>query len=227
MVSAVIERPGPAAAAAGRAPAELRQKEKPRSEVRTFLAGESMYTQGAQAEALHIVVSGRVRLYTENGRNAALLAGVLLPGTPFGLDALIGLPHAESAVAETDCAVRIVPLETVERLVARQPGFASGLLEAMVRRRTAAEKRLARAIIAGVPGRLAGALLDAADGDQVDGRTRQELAEAAWTTRETATRVLFQFAGDGLVRVSGRHIDILDRERLRRLAAGAREARAA
>jgi CRP/FNR family transcriptional regulator len=201
--------------------------EHPAANVSSYRAGEAIYRQGDPAAALFILASGRVRLYRRSKGSAVLLTEILRAGAPFGLDCLTADDYSESAQAETKCIVRAVPGELVDRLIARQPGFATGLLEALVRRRTAAERMLARALITGVPGRLAGALLDAAQDNVVDGLTRQQLAEAAWTTRETGTRVLFQFAADGLVRVEGRRIALQDPVRLRRLAAGAHASTAA
>jgi CRP-like cAMP-binding protein len=156
-----------------------------------------------------------------------MMTGLLKAGDLFGIDSLTQGVHGENARTETAVVVRIVPVETLDRLLARQNGFAARLMEALIRRRSAAERLLARALLAGVPGRLAGALLDAADAGVVFGQTRLQLAEAAWTTRETATRILFQFAAAGLVNVDGRRIEIISPEALRQLAAGARQAPAA
>jgi CRP-like cAMP-binding protein len=197
------------------------------ADLRALEPGEIVYRAGDPAGALFVVVSGTIKLYQRAAKGALLLAATLGPGSLFGVDSLSAAAHGETALAEHPSMVREVPVQTLDRLVARQRGFGARVLEALVQRRTAAEKLLARAIIAGVPGRLAGSLLDAAQGDVVDGHTRQELAEAAWTTRETATRVLFHFAEDGLVRVEGRRVVLLDRTRLRRLAGGAREVKAA
>lgn len=231
MNSIVLERP-PAAPvrasfrAAGR-PAPVGSEPACPDGVRRFAAGSDLYVAGQPANALIILISGRVRLLTKAVKSQALVTGLLQAGALFGLDSLSHTVHGETARAETVCTVRIVPVETVDRLLARQPGFAAQVLEAMVRRRTAAERLLTRALLAGVPGRLAGALLDAAEGGVVAGLTRQQLADAAWTTRETATRVLFHFVEEGMVRVDGRRIELLEREQLRQLAAGARQPRAA
>jgi len=192
-----------------------------------FAAGADLYVPGEAARAVFVLLSGRVRLWNCAGPSAAMMTGLLRPGAIFGLDSLSSECYAEGARAETECVVRAVPVELVDRLLDSQPGFAVRLLEALVRRRSAAEELLARALTAGVPGRLAGALLDAADYGVVAGQTRQLLADAAWTTRETATRVLYHLAEQGFVRVDGRTIYLVDVDGLRRLAAGAREARAA
>lgn len=205
---------------------ELRVESRQDGPVR-FRAGEEIYREGEGAKAVFILAAGRVRLSNRAARGPALVTGLLRPGALFGVDSLSEGTYAETARAESDCLVRIVPVSLLDLLLTKQPGFAAGLLEALVRRRSAAEGLLTRALLNGVPGRLAGALLDAAEGGSVSGSTRQQIAEAAWTTRETATRMLFQFAGEGLVRVNGRCIELLDFERLRLLAGGVRQLPAA
>lgn len=193
----------------------------------SFQPGGLLYSEGEQAEAVFVVLTGRVRLTRRGENGAAMVTGLLRPGDLLGLDSLSQATYDETARAECDCTARAVPVSMLDRLLAQQRGFAAGLLQAMVRRRTAAEALLTRALLAGVAGRLAGVLLDAAEGRIVVMQTRQQLAEAAWTTRETATRLLFQLAAEGLVRVEGRRLELLDLEGLRRLAAGARQLPAA
>lgn len=186
--------------------------------------GQAVYEVGQPAAVLYILAAGRVHLRQRAMNGAALVTETLKPGALFGLDSLGGERYAETAIAARGCLVRELPLPLLERLLLRQPGFAAGVMEALLRRRCACERLAARAVVSGVPGRLAGALLDAAEEGAVSGLTRQELAEAAWTTRETATRVLYHFADAGIVGIEGRRVVLLDAGRLRALAAGARYA---
>jgi CRP/FNR family cyclic AMP-dependent transcriptional regulator len=190
--------------------------------LRRVAEGQIVYDAGQPAAALYILAAGRVHLRQRAANGAALVTEVLKPGALFGLDSLSGGRHAESAIAARGCLVRELPLPLLDRLLLRQPGFAAGVMEALLRRRCACERLAARVVVAGVPGRLAGALLDAAEDGTVSGLTRQQLAEATWTTRETATRVLYHFADAGIVRIEGRHVVLLDAERLHELTAGAR-----
>ncbi|MHB8575154.1 MAG: Crp/Fnr family transcriptional regulator [Dehalococcoidia bacterium] len=192
-----------------------------------FAPGHSVYREGDPLSALYVLLSGRIRLTSRAEGAPPIVTGVLRPGSLFGLDSLSQTSASESAIAETPASVQVVEVGTLDRLIARQHGFAARLMEALVRRRSAVEGLLTRALMTGVPGRLAGTLLDAADGLVVAGQTRQQLADAAWTTRETATRMLFQFAAAGLVKVDGRCVELIDVERLRRLAAGDRQQPAA
>jgi len=192
--------------------------------VRRVAEGHFVYEADQPGTTLYILAAGRVHLRQRGLNGAALVSESLRPGALFGLDSLTGDPHAETAVAVRGCLVRELPLPLLDRLLAHQTGFAARLIQALLRRRCAVERLAARAVVAGVPGRLAGALLDAAEDGAVAGLTRQQLAETAWTTRETATRMLYHFADAGIVGIDGRRIVLLDAARLSELAAGARDA---
>ena len=189
--------------------------------VRRVAEGQFVYQAEQRADALSILAAGRVHLRQRAENGAALVTETLKPGALFGVAAFAGGCYEETAIAMRASLVRELPLPLLDRLLLRQPGFAAGIMEALLRRRCAAERLVSRAVVAGVPGRLAGALLDAAEDGVVAGLTRQQLAETAWTTRETATRTLYRFADDRLLRIEGRRIVLLQPERLRELAAGA------
>lgn len=222
MMIATLEQPRPrlASVPAAKVTARPAAESQPLAKPIDVAAGESVYREGDAATVLYVLLTGRVRLSTRAGTGPTLVTGLLRPGALFGLDSLSQASHSETATAEMPSTVQAVPVDLLDRLLAQRRGFAVRLMEAIVRRRSAAERLLTRALVSGVPGRLAGALLDAADGRTVHAQTRRQLAEAAWTTRETATRMLFQFEDAGLVRVHGRSVELLDLERLRRLASG-------
>ncbi len=190
--------------------------------VLTLAAHTVLYRENEPAPAVYLLLSGRMRLITGSINGPSIATALLRPGALLGLNALSQPHHSETARTDTACAIQILPLAAVNHLLERQPRLGALLIEALLRRRAAAERQLTRALLIDVPGRLAGALLDEAEGNTVTGLTRRRLAEAAWTTRETATRILFRFAARGFVRIDGRTVDLLNPDGLRELAAGAR-----
>lgn len=183
-------------------------------------ANAILYSQNEPARAIYVLLSGRVRLIKRSPLGLAACTGLLRAGDIFGIDGLSCARHAETAHAGTSCAVCTLSLAAVDRLIARQPGFAAIVLRALVRRRAAAERLLVRALIVGAPGRVAAALIDAAEAGTVAGLPRQWLADAAWTARETASRTLSRFAAEGLIRIDGQTIELLGMDRLQKLAVG-------
>jgi CRP-like cAMP-binding protein len=73
----------------------------------------------------------------------------------------------------------------------------------------------------GIPARLAALLLNLADeqaSSAITGLTHQDLAETVGTYRETATQVLNDMKGQGLIEIGRKRIGILDRGRLQAIA---------
>ncbi|HEX7957905.1 MAG TPA: helix-turn-helix domain-containing protein, partial [Pyrinomonadaceae bacterium] len=86
------------------------------------------------------------------------------------------------------------------------------------RRVLAAERQLEDTVFKGLPARVAALLLRESDGDSVDGLTHQDIAERLGVYRETATNALNELKSAGLIQLGRKHVAILDRERLARIA---------
>jgi CRP-like cAMP-binding protein len=127
------------------------------------------------------------------------------------------------AEAVTDCTICVLGRADLERLMETKPRVAIRLLEVVGRRLLEAESVIEDFAFKGVPARLATLLvrLSANDGaDEVRGHSHQDLAEMIGSYRETVTVTLDDFKRRGLVSVSRRHIAILDRRGLERVAGG-------
>jgi len=109
----------------------------------------------------------------------------------------------------------------LEKLIESKPLVAIRLLEIVGQRLVEAEGVIEDFAFKGVPARLATLLvrLSSRDGtDEVRGYSHQELAEMIGSYRETVTVTLDDFKRRGLVAVGRRHIQILDRRGLERIA---------
>jgi CRP-like cAMP-binding protein len=90
-------------------------------------AGEAIFEQGDPADALYVVLSGRIRI-EEAGREVARLA----PGEFFGeLSLLLDTSHSKRAVAVEDSELMVVPRRPFEALLAHDPGLAEAVRRAM------------------------------------------------------------------------------------------------
>ena len=108
-------------------------------------------------------------------------------------------------------------------LVARHPAIGLGMLRSLSERLADAERRLALAAV-DVPGRLASHLLDLPGEATPDGWRvtlpwpKKDLASWLATTPESLSRALARLGRDGLVRVDGDEITLLDPDGLEGLA---------
>lgn len=190
----------------------------------TCRRGKIFYMPEETSEVLFLLKEGRVHLYRITPEGKKLVIGNVGPGAVFGEMALLGRGmHNSFAEAAEDCVLWVMGREQVERLLSARPQIALRLFEALGRRLKEAEARLEEMGFKDITARLASLLLLLAEeqgGDSVVGFTHQDLAERIGTYRETTTQTLSGLRAMGLVDIGRKRITLLDREGLRRLAAG-------
>jgi CRP/FNR family transcriptional regulator, cyclic AMP receptor protein len=186
---------------------------------RRFAKGEIVFHAGDLAESLHLVVSGRLAVWSFSGLGDAVMLNVIGPGGFVGELALLRDGERRMAtVRALDASETLSVLrDDFDRLRLQQPSVDRVLLLALASelRRTSdlimemlyvpAETRVLRRLLA------VGALWR--DGERLP-LTQSELAGLAGTTRATANRALRQAAADGLVALRRGSIELLDAERL-------------
>ncbi|MGE0706303.1 MAG: Crp/Fnr family transcriptional regulator, partial [Vicinamibacterales bacterium] len=207
----------------------LRDLEKPMLEwladhttMITARRGQLIYTPGETREALFLLKAGSVRLYRLTLDGKKLVLSTLEPHTVFGDMPLAGQQmYGAYAEALTDCTICVLGRADLENLIEAKPMVAIRLLETIGQRLVEAEGVIEDFAFKGVPARLATLLvrLSGTDGtDEVRGHSHQDLAEMIGSYRETVTVTLDDFKRRGFVSVSRRHVSILDRRGLERIA---------
>ena len=185
--------------------------------------GRVFYQPEDVSEVLFLVKGGRVQLYRISPEGKKLVIATLGPGTLFGEMALLGQQmHNAFAEALDDCLILVMSRADLERLILNKPEVGLRILETTGKRLRDAEKRLEDMAFKGIPARLASLLLRLSEergSNEITGLTHQDLAETIGTYRETATQVLNDMKGQGLIEIGRKRILILDVERLRELAA--------
>jgi CRP-like cAMP-binding protein len=188
----------------------------------TARRGQLIYTPGETREGLFLLKAGSVRLYrlTVDGRK--LILSTLGPHTVFGDMPLAGQQmYGAYAEAVSDCTICVLGRADLEKLIETRPLVAIRLLEIVGQRLVDAEAVIEDFAFKGVPARLATILvrLSGREGaDEVRGYSHQDLAEMIGSYRETVTATLDDFKRRGFVSVGRRHIQILDRRGLERIA---------
>jgi CRP/FNR family transcriptional regulator, cyclic AMP receptor protein len=184
---------------------------------RRYRKGEIIFHQDDPGGYLHIISSGRVRIYLAGPDGREVTLRIYGPGSNFGeLSVLDGESRTASAAALE--AVTTYVLYRADFLNLLRENFALvehiiALLVERVRYTTNYSEQLA---FLSAPGRVA-ALLVRLAGAEAEVRepirlelSQQELADFANTTREWVNRALHDFAAEGLVRVERRAVVILD-----------------
>lgn len=190
--------------------------------------GKIVFHEGEPGDSLYIVLDGKVKLGRKSPDGRENVVAILGPSDQFGeLSVFDPGPRMSTATAVTDARLAKMTKPALRTWIATRPEIAERLLHVIARRLRRTEHMLGDLIFTDVPGRVAKALLQLATrfGTVEGGHlrvthdlTQEELAQYVGASRETVNKALADFAGRGWLRLEGKSVVILDRERLARRA---------
>lgn len=190
--------------------------------------GTILFSEGDPGDSLYIVLTGKVKLGRRSSDGRENLVAIMGPSDEFGELSLFDPgPRTATAVVVTDARIAILPKDALVRWVSARPEIALQIMRVIARRLRRTNTMLADLIFVDVPGRVAKQLLQLAqrfgsiDGGQLrvtHDLTQEELAQLVGASRETVNKALADFASRGWLRLEGKSVVILDRERLARRA---------
>lgn len=190
--------------------------------------GTILFNEGDPGDSLYIVLSGKVKLGRRSSDGRENLVAIMGPSDQFGELSLFDPgPRTATAVVVTDARLAVLPKDALVQWVSARPEIALQLMRVIARRLRRTNTMLADIIFVDVPGRVAKQLLQLAqrfgsvDGGQLrvtHDLTQEELAQLVGASRETVNKALADFASRGWLRLEGKSVVILDRERLLRRA---------
>jgi CRP/FNR family transcriptional regulator, cyclic AMP receptor protein len=185
--------------------------------------GQCVFTQDEPGDRMYVLAEGAVKLFVSS-RNGGIVELVRhRPPATFGEVALLdGGPRSASAEATERSTLLVVTRAELLRLLRTEDQVAEGLLRTLgtiVRRTTRQVTDLA---FLDLQGRVARQLLVLVGDAPGTARTRQvsqaELASMVSGARQTVNQALRSLEARGYIKTDGRCFEILDRERLERLA---------
>ena len=188
--------------------------------VRTFQAGQELFSEGDPGDSLLVLAVGQLRIsrFTQSGQEV-VLAVVHAPDALGELSLLDGAPRAATVTAQRLSKVRLVPRQAFLTLLHNEPAFVEGMMKTLARWVRLANARHADLLSLDVPGRLAKWLLVRADRESATTfdleRTQGELALELGTTRSTLNRALKELEDLGYIAIDGDRVTILDADALR------------
>lgn len=186
---------------------------------KSYAKGGTVFRAGQPAEAVWIVKTGRVHLMNYLAGGKVSTTCVMAAGETFCcLPALDRKPYPADAVAAVDSTVIRIPIEVFHHAMNRSPAFTQDALCLFCDRLRQVEHQGCM-VYEPAEQRLAQALLGLMKkfGSTVP-LTRQELAEVAGTTHETAIRTLSAFRKQGLIKSVRGKTTILAADKLQALA---------
>ena len=193
--------------------------------MKTYPAGALLYSPHNPTETLFILKRGRVRIFRISGDGRALTTAMITPGTIFGEMVLLGQSmHDNYAEALDEAVVCVMSRACVHEYLLSDARISARITEILGQRLREMERRLSDTVFKTVPQRIAGTLTALAGQQRrygITGRstvvalTHEQIAALVGTSRETATKILGEFAERGFIRLGRGRITLLDADGIR------------
>jgi CRP/FNR family transcriptional regulator, cyclic AMP receptor protein len=179
-----------------------------------FPAGHDVFVEGDAAEAMYILVRGKVKIGCRAAGGRQKLAAVIGPGDIFGaVSVLDSGQRSANATALTNISVATLRRDALTEWTREHPHCSERLLRVLARRLKRAEDELAELNVVDVTGRVAHRLLKLAqrfgrsDGDGIvvtHDLTQDEMAQLVGASRESVNKAMCEFARRGWITINGR-----------------------
>jgi CRP/FNR family transcriptional regulator len=188
--------------------------------------GDVLVHSGERFTGLFAIRTGSCKSVVTTVSGQQQIAGYHIAGDVIGAEGIHAGSYDATITALEDSEFCVLPFDRMETL-ARRNGDFQHLLASLLSREIARERRVM--LLLGTmraEQRLASFLLDLAERYRVRGyssrefvlrMTREEIGSHLGLKLETVSRLFSRFHQDGLVRVQGREVKILDREALQQL----------
>ncbi|CBL44955.1 Transcriptional regulatory protein, Crp family [gamma proteobacterium HdN1] len=192
-----------------------RQVIESRCITRTYPRNTLIINEGDQANAMYMMVSGKVRVYVSDGAGKEFILNSMGPGEYFGeLSLLDDETRSASVITTEKSTFSILYKDDFSKLILQHPEIALALLRsfsATIRQLTGNIKTIA---LQDVYGRIRKTLLSLAlekDGVFVieERLTQQDIANRIGSSREMVARILKELAVGGYIEIDKKHIRML------------------
>lgn len=190
----------------------------------TYLKGEILCKVGGFPSGVNTILKGFVKVFVEGPGHRNIIVKILCPGDFLGLASICGcVTYSYTAMALKECLVCSIERDTVRDLIRKNGRFAYEVAKWYCVNYDRAYSKISSLGFKRLPGRMSDVLFYL---DQprfrlhgiYDCLSRKELADMAGITIESGVRILSDFEKNGIIRLKGKEIEILDHSRLEQIS---------
>ena len=192
---------------------------------KTYKKGQFIFSEGDDGNGFYVVSGGQVKIFKLSPDGKEQILHIYGPGNPFGeVPVFSGKRFPANALALVKSRVLFFPRTDFIGLLSANPSLAMNMLAELSLRLRQFTVQIESLSLKEVPGRLASYLTylsrEQGDSDLLELQiSKGQLASLLGTIPETLSRIFAKMTEQGLIRVDGRAIEVLDREGLADLAA--------
>lgn len=192
---------------------------------RHYKRGESIFLEGDEASGFYIVADGQVKIFKTSMDGKEQILHIYGPGNPFGeVPVFSGSRFPANAQSLVGSRILFLPRNAFVGLIARHPSLSMNMLGELSRRLRQFTVQIENLSLKEVPSRLASYLVYLTREQDGPNRVTLEiskghLASLLGTIPETLSRIFAKMSAQGLIRVEGKELYLLDPIGLEDLAA--------
>jgi CRP-like cAMP-binding protein len=182
--------------------------------------GETIFFEGDRGIGFYMVGEGKVKIYKVSPSGKEHILHIFGAGEPFGeVPVFHGQPFPATAQALAKTRVIFFPRDRFVTLVEANPAIALNMLAVLSMRLRRFASQIENLSLKEVPARLADYLVylskEQGGMDEVElDISKGQLASLLGTIPETLSRIFAKMSDEGLIRVNGRKITLLDMQGL-------------
>lgn len=186
----------------------------------TYLKGETIFKQGAFAPYVLFVVRGLVKVYLQTGYDKQINISLAKTGDFLAFSSLFGENiHTYSTQALKDSEICMIEKESLKQILLERPQFALEITSKNYRNERHLLEVIKNLSYKQMRGKLASTLLylsheDYLKEDVFEYLTRQDLADFASVSAESAIKFLKEFEKEGIISLQGRNISVIESKKL-------------
>lgn len=193
--------------------------------LRQFARGEAIFREGETCAGLHIIKSGRAKVYRLSPQGRQYIVKLLTKGDTFNEVSVFGGGTNPVNVAALDeCTVWIISVDILRQLILSYPAYAQKILENLAGNLRKLVNRVSEMAFFQVTHRLAQLINnlpeEALSGENNTRLTQNQLASRLGSVREVVARSLKDLERKGVIRVENRRIYIVDQKKLDQITEG-------
>jgi len=195
------------------------------SNLRKLHKGEMLFFEGDEATGFYLLLEGKVRVYKASPEGKEQILHQINPGQIFAEVAIFeGQRYPANCSALQDSVVAFFPQNDFIKLIEQSPQISLKIIASMAGFLREFTETVENLSLKEVPARIAGYLLKLPLKENDDtvtlDMTKAELAKKLGTQSETFSRGLRKLSDQKIIKVNGKRILILDRNRLIDIAEG-------
>ena len=194
-----------------------------------FGAGNVIVERDEEDQSVYFIMYGRVHVLNYSSAGRIVTYSSLAEGGMFGeMAAIDGLPRSAWVCAVNDCLVVKISKEIFVSYLQKNPTFSMAVMRKLSKNLRELDERLVNVLSMRAEQRVCAEIISMAKPTSVKSGfscvvempTQSNFANLVGLSRETVSRILSRLRSDGLVKISGNDLHILDRKGLENRAFG-------